>query len=212
MKNLAIATTLIFLVACQPQTKKKILPKEEPVEVKVRRDTTYFTFSNETASTTSNLKSKLQIKVDRLIDNDATYSIDKIGIIKDESSIVYKGVMGKPESCRTKKKCYKISDIDQFKSSIHEINYVKVDEEVEDKESRNSKIIIEELTFYSESDAVVLFDYINHVRDVEYFWNTIDRYRSDMFRESNKLYFISKQNQHAHRKGEPMKITDLIKA
>lgn len=46
---------------------------------------------------------------------------------------------------------------------------------------KSSTYTIEEIIFYSERDAKVLLTFINQVRTVSYFWDTIDKYPSNKF-------------------------------
>jgi len=155
------------------------------------------------------LKSKLRAKVNKLENKSDIYSLVRIGEITKKSSIVFKAIINKSKLYHLENCIDKFNEITNFMASIHEINYARIEINHSDNQPI-SKSVIEELIFYSEEDCKSLLNYINNVREKEYFWNTIDQFRNEIFIEKNKLYFISMRNQH-HAGNTKLKIASLIK-
>jgi len=81
-------------------------------------------------------------------------------------------------------------DIDKFKKSIHQINYLKGIIQHKDDVEYTYNVGIEEIVFYSEDDAMTLVQYITNLRNIAYFWDSLDKAPSYIFREANKVYFV----------------------
>lgn len=201
-------TFLLFVIACQNQTPqiKKSSGDEKIVEKKI--DTTYFDFINITPIDIESLKSHLEEKTKKLYELEQQFKTVRLGEIKKQSSKVYNAVLGKSELCFSSKNCYKISNVKQFENSISEINYAKI-EGLKSENGVNLKAEIEELIFFSPEDAESLLSYIRHVRSIEYFWDTLDKTASNIFRESNKVYFIRMKNKYTKR--YPLVISEMMK-
>jgi len=199
---------LLVFISCNintPPCSKSILTKHTGT------DTTYYHFGQSHPANPALLKSNLPLKLKRLKDHKLISHVQDAGAIKKESSIVFKAIAGKEELCDSYGTCYKVSSLQDFVQSIHRINYVKVQVHERSKDKLISPATIEEIIFRSEEDAKTLLRYINLVRDVEYFWETIDKYRSDMFRENNKIYFVRKTKQKIHTGDYPLKIVRYLK-
>ena len=178
------------------------------VEV-VKFDTTFFDFQAATNSSPEIHLSQLDRKTRPLKQSIQQYEVKRIGRIKTESSVVFKAIINKPELCTYPKMCYKIKDIQSFKNSIREINYARIEGKKKNKHASYSKVGIEEIIFDMETNASTLLSYINHVRELEYFWDSIDKSPSNIFRENNKLYFVRIMNNTSQK--YPAEITNLMK-
>lgn len=207
MRSLFEISLLILLSACQNPSKEMTHTK---MGSNLVFDTIYFNFITEEKSDSINIEAKLEEKINRLKSTDSQYEIIRIGKITKSSSTVFKAIINKPELCISSNSCYKIYDLIQFQNSIHEINYASIEKSDRSKSDSPTKINIEELIFYSEKDAESLLAYINSVREIEYFWNTIDKFRSDIFRESNRLYFVRVRNQYVIARSPQLIISKKI--
>lgn len=178
-----ISTCLFF--ACQ---KKRSKTQDLPVS-KNRIDTLFFSFDPSIIDSEMPV-SELTDRASKLKELEVNYQVVKQGRIKKESSKVYMALLNKPELCYTKSACYNVRDLDDFKASIHSINYALIVDQKPENDNSPSEAEIEELVFYSASNAKILWDYIRHVRNVEYYWDSLDKTSSDMFVKGNKLYFV----------------------
>ena len=88
----------------------------------------------------------------------------------------------------SRKYCYKLSSIDILLKSIDHINYVKIEDS--SNTTGRGAIALEEIIFYSEEDAKSLQDYIRYTISISYYWDTIDKNPSDLFRRENKIYYV----------------------
>lgn len=194
MKKIIVMSLLVFNIACQAHQIEEIEPvhylKNDIKEI----DTTFFSFSGKHNSDEIDLKSKLQSKVTLLVESDSKYKLERIGKITKESSMVYKAVIKKPEINFSRKDNFKIRDLNKFKSSIKEINYARIRINKKNTTDYKTRAIVEELIFYSNEDAKMLISFLNNVRRIEYYWDSLDKYRSNMFREGNKVYFVSRRS------------------
>lgn len=199
----------IFL-CCKLQVKDEgeLIEKQKSEIIKI--DTTYFSFVRSKKDDTIDISSNLKNKLEKLTKHNSKYTTEKIGRIKKESSIVFKGIWDKPELCLSRKNCYKIRDLKKLEESISEINYARIKINKEGESNPPSKAILEEIIFYSNEDSQTLLNYIKNVRNIEYFWNSIDKSRSDVFRESNKIYFVSRRGQIGYSRNIRLEITELI--
>lgn len=185
----AIVIVVLFCYSChEPAGVLFSLPTPQPRSQQA--DTIWFIFSD-TFDIQKKTPSYLLEKASRLKKLDQPFRIQKLGTITKESSIVYKAIKARPESCFSSGYCCVLKDIDALKESISSIRYAKVKSTL-DSESA----IIEEILFYNAIDAKTLLSYINHVRRVEYFWESLDKKPSTMFREGSALYYIRNGNKY----------------
>lgn len=74
-----------------------------------------------------------------------------------------------------------------------------------------TKAKVEELIFYSNEDAKMLISFLNNVRRIEYYWDSLDKYQSNMFREGNKVYFVSRRSMLLIGNSYQLAITEKIR-
>ena len=186
--HLLIFLGLIFIYGCHDNEKTKPIVLNPLIIADV--DTTYFYIDSITRDSSS-LRSKLVEEVSKLSELDGKYQLLKTGRIKKESSLIYRAILEKPELCRSAKNCYKIENFSSFNKSIHSVNYALLEGKVwKDINALPIKVQVEEIIFYNKSNPQVLLDYINYLRTIEYFWNTIDKSSVDIIVLQNKLYLI----------------------
>lgn len=205
--NLKLVTLVFFLplfARCQN------LHKEEVIFYDYFLNTTLFKFNVYDNSEKEDLASQLRTKVNRLEQINDKYKLERLGRIRKGSSNVYSAIANKPELFRSSHIHYVIDDFSKFDASIHKVNYAKITINPDSGDS-SSKAIIEELVFYSEEDCKTLLSYINHVREIEYFWDSIDKYKSDIFIEGNKFYFVSIQGRILHSNNVPPMISKILR-
>lgn len=205
-RNLTIFI-IIFTLSCHDDKKNPTIIIEKYKSEFI--DTIFYKFGNSNSSKYS--YTNLSNKIGNLKKHKRLYKVEKIGKVKTNSSVVHKAIFAKPELCYTARKCIKIKNLNNFTNSILEINYAKLSVTNLYDSNLNLPVTIEEIIFKSEEDAKTLLNYINSVRKVEYFWNTIDKYRSNIFRESNKIYFTRYVNQKIHTGDYPLNIVEILK-
>lgn len=197
---------LPLLSSCQLLDKFKILEKEYSEE---EFEAIYFSFNDYKNSDKTDLESKLNFKINNLENWRIKIHYRRSGRIRKISSEVYKAIINKPEVFLSKRISLKIESLSKFYDSIYKINYSKFSYNLEG--ARNYSIaIVEEIIFYSEEDCKTLFSYINQVRKKEYFWDSIDKYKSAIFIENNKLYFVTIQGRTIYSR-PPLLISKYLK-
>jgi len=172
-------------------------------------DTTIYTFKNFSKIDSIDITSELYDKASTLTDPAGKYHLIKKGVIKKESSNVIRAMAEKPELCFSSKYCYKLKDIQLLTEAIHQINYIKLNQDSKDK--GKEAVVIEELIFYSSQDAKSLQDYIRYCRAISFFWKTIDKTPSDLFRRGNKLYFVKLPRRTHTGSGEFLGLSSQLK-
>lgn len=207
---LGIQFYVLILASCNNQSDVSPIIISSKVKAQ-ERDTTFFEFGKTKKLATKALDSQLSRKVEKVKRVYKSNKAQKIGKIKIRSSTVVKAILDKPELCVSKLRCYKILDLDQFLNSIYEINYAKFQSDQEGSTIGLSSFSIEEIIFKTENDAELLLSFINHIRDIEYYWESIDKYRSYIFVESNKLYFVRRIRKGVHSTDFPNSIVNVIK-
>jgi len=197
LKCLSYISVLLILIACLSDLDAQVI------------QTTY-EFKH-FSPTHSSLKPDLNSKCQKLNTDDYTFVKSKYGKIIKSTSRVYKAILDKPDLC-FRQYCFSISDTLSFEKSIHQVYYVKGKIYFGENKKAFQELAIEEVIFYSEEDAKSLFNYIQEVRRIEYFWNSLDKSPSYIFRESNKLYFVKRNVNIIKMKknGFSKKIADLL--
>ena len=169
----------------------------------------YFRFNTYDTLSETSTASKLLDKTLRLSNLSHKYRILKIGSVKKATSYIFRAVEAKPEIYFSEKNHYKIDDLRSFKQSIHSAYYAKLEGQAINYSDIKIKVEIEELIFDSSENASTLLSYINHVRNIEYYWKSLDKTPSYMFREKNRIYFI--RMRHKNLINYPSAIAKTIK-
>jgi len=175
LKHLLNISLITLLIACQSTSR-------------AQQFQTVFDFKHD--STSHHLSnSNLAIKCKKMQNDRYRFEPLKCGKIIANTSRVYNAILDKSEMCHFKH-CYFISDTNDFKKSIHQINYVKGKFYNLDDSGSDFNAGVEEIIFYHEDDAKTLVNYISQLRNIEYFWESLDKSPFYIFQESNKVYFV----------------------
>jgi len=209
MKYLLQVLFFCIIVNCDSEPYKPN-PRSKPINIVLKEQRPkYFYLSKKTRSKVASRESKLDEKVKRLSRLRHKYRKVNFGKVKKETSNVYKAVKRKPEIKFSHKNHYKLSSSVRFHESIHSVYYSKIEGHAVHYPEINIKADIEELIFYSVQDAKTIFSFIKHVRSIEYYWDSLDKTPSYMFREENRIYFIRMRERQL--KNYPLSIASMLK-
>jgi len=184
----------VSILSCQKESLDTFDSFEDNVFINRKVDTSYFDFIYTELEESDDLTSSLKKKTKNLSDEQIESKVIKIGKVKKQSSIFYKAILEKPEFCYNRFNCIKVRDLNQFEKAIDAIFYVQMEFSKMSHLNDTLKLGIEEIIFHKEEDARQIINYVQRVREFEYFWNTLDKSGSYLFRESNKIYFVRTRN------------------
>lgn len=188
MKTLFVILVLSsILISCKNDSHTNSIPVAKSKTELINKDTFFIDFQCKEISA-SNFESQLYANLVKLSTLDNNYQITKSGESKLEESIVLNGFEKLAEVG------FKIKNLQILKENIAQINYgyIKGTKDLGSKTYARAKV--EELIFRSEECASILTNFINQIKNNARSWNEwyeIDKSPSSIFRQKNKVYYIS---------------------
>ena len=167
---------------------KKVPKKERQITIERTPDIIYYSFTGRINE--SVYPSHLLPKINKIESRKYNFIIEKVGPIHKETSHVISAFNQSEFFCYADVICYKVDSKHELIKSIKEIQYAKITANNINHQYANLIIGIEEIIFYEQQDAETLMSYINDVRQISYFWQTIDKRPSYMYREANRIFYV----------------------